>query len=70
MKLLLENGSNPDDHNIGGLNAFDMAEDESMRELLRTFQTSCEGGGEAGRGAESGEQLQERRSLWKRLVKV
>ncbi|XP_030579545.1 ankyrin repeat domain-containing protein 31-like [Archocentrus centrarchus] len=38
VKRLLEFGSNASEKHIGGLTAFDMAKEESIRELLRTFQ--------------------------------
>ncbi|MEQ2166622.1 hypothetical protein GOODEAATRI_030206, partial [Goodea atripinnis] len=51
VKLLLENGSNPTDQNVGGVRALDMATDRNMRELLMTFQASSVGQGESSKGA-------------------
>ncbi|XP_014886851.1 putative ankyrin repeat domain-containing protein 31 isoform X1 [Poecilia latipinna] len=51
VKLLLQNGSIPAYQKVGGKTLLDMAEDRSMKELLMSFQTSCEGQRKSGKGA-------------------
>lgn len=40
VKLLLQSGANASDRNTSGLSALDMAKEEHIKELLRTFQVS------------------------------
>ncbi|XP_024865033.1 ankyrin repeat domain-containing protein 31-like [Kryptolebias marmoratus] len=40
VKLLLQNGSNPSDRDVGGRSALDLAAEENLKDLLRTYQTS------------------------------
>ncbi|XP_054895605.1 ankyrin repeat domain-containing protein 31-like isoform X2 [Poeciliopsis prolifica] len=50
VKLLLENGSIPADQNVGGKSLLDTAKDTSMKELLMSFQASCEGQRKSSKG--------------------
>ncbi|XP_015815706.2 ankyrin repeat domain-containing protein 31 isoform X1 [Nothobranchius furzeri] len=61
VKLLLQSGANPYDRTLSGKSAFEMADEENIRELLMTFQASSvtqvttwnEGGsGHSGAGPE------------------
>ncbi|XP_008415990.1 putative ankyrin repeat domain-containing protein 31 isoform X2 [Poecilia reticulata] len=51
VKLLLDNGSIPAYQKVSGKSLLDMAEDRSMKELLISFHTSCEGQRKSGKGA-------------------